>query len=276
MKSAISTRSTTLRAFTLIELLVVIAIIAILAGLLMPALAKAKESGRSARCKSNLRQLLLGHLMYADDNLDNLAWAGNVDRNLEADWVWGGHRASIPATAREMALPGFATHAEAGAIFSYTTGLERVLPRRSRGGRSEKDIDWYTNSFEIYRCPSSGKIGAARRVTYSVNVNIDRNKNLSGSNRKTGPRGVKLSSVVNPSGKLLQIDETPETAHNSSFTPEGSSVKGRISLHNRFMNFGFIDGHIKSIKHEMVLFIQRKRNGRDPVSPRDTYFDPYY
>ena len=56
------------RGFTLIELLVVIAIIAILASLLLPSLAKAKEQGRRARCISNLHQIHLATSMYADDN----------------------------------------------------------------------------------------------------------------------------------------------------------------------------------------------------------------
>jgi prepilin-type N-terminal cleavage/methylation domain-containing protein len=65
--------------FTLIELLVVIAIIAILAGLLLPALAGAKDKGKKISCINALKQLTYATLMYADDNDQRLPYDGHAD-----------------------------------------------------------------------------------------------------------------------------------------------------------------------------------------------------
>ncbi len=230
----------------------VIAIIAILAGLLLPVVSRAKESGRSTVCKSNLRQITLGALLYADDSRDTLPWPGGEDRNAAPDWVFGGQPVTDIANPRSWSSPSFGFHAEAGSIFPYVMNRPR-LPYSER----------FTNSFPVYRCPSSGKLGAAERVNFSMNGWFDPDRELG-----IGAAGVRLSNVRNPSQKVFFVNEDPKTMRNPAFHPGGTAAQGVFVMHNGRVNFTFVDSHVESLRNREVLRIQNAAND-------DTYFHPY-
>jgi len=241
--------------FNVIELVVVIAIVAVLATLLLPALTKAKEQGRSSICKNNMRQLTLAMILYADDNEDYLPWPGDVDRNWQPDWVFGGQPNTYPNNPETWNMPGFGFHAESGSIFPYATSQPRVVPHR----------EYYTTTYRIYRCPSTGALGEALRVNFSMNEELDPTTDLT----KAVPEGVKVANVVSPTQKILLVNEDPATMRNASFKPQGTALTGQFVVHDGRVNVGFIDGHLEAMRDRKVRDIQT-------ASQQKYYFDPYF
>ena len=227
-----STRLT--HSFTLIDLLVVIAIIAILAGILMPALQQARERSRTAGCVSNLKQLAQANELYSSDNKDYYApyarFSGRDSGRTYPSPLWWGETASATETKFN----------ERGYLSSYVSNNKSILVCETVAPLVKFGDDTVGGSYG-YNANGVGGVGYMQfKETGKSSTNTD-----------AYGQSVKSSSIRKP-GSLIMFGDTVEAGGMRAVTALAAidriygpdSYKYIHFRHSKRANIAWADGHV--------------------------------
>jgi prepilin-type N-terminal cleavage/methylation domain-containing protein/prepilin-type processing-associated H-X9-DG protein len=231
-------------AFTLIELLVVIAIIAILAAILFPVFAQARESARSVSCLSNTKQIALGQLMYAQDYDETIIPWEVVNRNIstldvQLQGVWTTTIQPYVKNTQILLCPSFSDANTANAMNQPDcdgagSSVGWAPPGTTGGPKNDGYLAHY---------------GVAFHTTFGSCTPSDPHAYYPGSDYSFQET---LSSVVE-SARTANIGDSFTIIRNSGASPGGKRISTAFGCEARFRhknsggNFSFLDGHSKYI-----------------------------